>query len=96
MTLEGYRYEHRVVMEGILGRPLATEEVVHHVNGDPLDNRPENLCLTTKNGHNVIHGRQLPDDRWARDFDACTECGQTAARHAARGLCRSCYKRQAH
>lgn len=33
--------------------------------------------------------------RWSRDHDACTACGRTEVRHAARGLCLTCYGRAA-
>jgi HNH endonuclease len=39
---------HRHVMQEHLGRELESHEHVYHVNGDPKDNRIENLIMITK------------------------------------------------
>jgi hypothetical protein len=44
-TEEGTQAKHRYVMEQRLGRKLRKGESVHHINGDKLDNRDENLEL---------------------------------------------------
>ena len=49
-----YEFEHRVVMEQVLSRPLAPNEQVHHINGVKDDNRPANLELWHRSQPNGV------------------------------------------
>ncbi len=51
----GYKREHIIICESIIGRKLKKGEVVHHVNGVKLDNRPENLYVCNRDEHNKAH-----------------------------------------
>jgi len=45
----------RYVLEQKIGRPLEPGEYAHHINGNKLDDRPENLEVVTPKLHSTIH-----------------------------------------
>ena len=61
-TSEKHKREHRWVMEQFLGRPLKRDEQVHHLNGNRLDNRIENLIVMSNRDHHLLH-QQLIRER---------------------------------
>lgn len=47
--------EHRLIMQNHIGRKLDKNEVVHHINGNKLDNSIDNLMILSRSEHSKAH-----------------------------------------
>ena len=72
------RKQARKVMAAFLGIRLPSFAIVHHKNGDPLDNSITNLELVTRGDHSKIHS----DDRDQRKGRKSTK-----GRTLPKGIC---------
>lgn len=79
---DGQIYVHRLVAWEHYG-PFDPACHVHHLNGDPIDNRPENLEVLTPEEHAARHPQARRD--WAAAVRLVTEQG-LSIRSAARLL----------
>lgn len=85
----GYVYEHRKVMAESIGRPLRSDELVHHKDENRQNNDLSNLEVVTRFEHKVLHrerdlGRRLPGED--NPVVACRcGCGATFEKFDASG-----------
>ena len=71
---------HRVIMEEYLGRELTKDELVHHKDGDTLNNSIENLEVVSRSEHMNMHipenVRKLREGLDAQNLAYCHRCLQ--------------------
>jgi len=51
----GYILKHRRILAEHLGRALERQEIVHHIDGNPMNNELQNLWLTDNSAHRKAH-----------------------------------------
>jgi hypothetical protein len=52
-------YKHRMIAESVLGRPLRSDEIVHHKDHDKGNNALSNLCILYASDHNDLHSGKV-------------------------------------
>ena len=96
---DGCVYEHVIIAEKILGRPLSSEEVIHHKDENRKNNDPSNIMVfRTNEDHSRYHKqksglREMGDKTYTCDKikTLCEVCNKPIANKYS-SLCEYCYK----
>lgn len=69
-------YEHRIVAERAMGKPLPKRAEVHHVDENPLNNAPQNLVICPDHKyHALLHLRaRALREAGNANFRKCVHC----------------------
>lgn len=75
------RLVHVLIMEKRIGRRLLADEIVHHIDGDKLNNDENNLALMTSSAHGRLHrfedklagkdSKRSSNGQFMKGIDAC-------------------------
>lgn len=79
-TATGYVREHRLAMEGSLGRYLEPSEVIHHLDGNKQNNKLDNLRLyaSNKEHENTEHIKRT---NFRQVLVQCLSCNKEFYKH---------------
>lgn len=72
--VRGYAYEHRLVAETKIGRPLLPGEQVHHLDGNKQNNSPQNLEVVMGGAEHHFAHRKRTDTQHPRELNTQIRC----------------------
>lgn len=96
--VKGLIYEHQLMAEKKIGRPLTEEEVVHHIDGNRSNNSLDNLLVFASNSDHIAfhhNGIYTLDEEGvahchakSKDENTCLLCGKNI--HWTSNYCEEC------
>jgi len=88
---DGYVYEHIQVYFEFHGIIPKEDDIIHHLDGNKMNNRHENLILLSKGDHSKLHAWLDSNRTINEEVECCKICGRTL-QDKQRGFCSiECY-----